>query len=100
MYQRTSNNQVLVAQTKMSYLASEAKGIYVNAGLGYRVGDAIQILVGADVKDVKVQLGYDVNVNGLIGATNSVGAFELAVSYIGKVYKKPKVDATKVCPRL
>ena len=100
MYQRTSNNQALVAQTKMSYLASEAKGIYVNAGLGYRVGDAIQILVGADVKDVKVQLGYDINVNGLIGATNSVGAFELAVSYIGKVYKKPKVDATKVCPRL
>lgn len=100
MYQRIGNNQQLVAQTKVSLLVSEEKNIYVNGGLGYRVGDAIQILVGADVRDIKVQLAYDVNVSGLTAASRGQGAFELAVSYIGKVYKKPKVDPTKVCPRL
>ena len=100
MYQRTGNNQQLVAQTKVSLLVSEEKNIYANGGLGYRVGDAIQVLVGADIRDIKVQLAYDVNVSGLTAASRGLGAFELAVSYIGKVYKKPKVDPTKVCPRL
>ncbi len=100
MYQRTGNNQELVAQTKVGLLVSEERNLYVNGGLGYRVGDAIQMLIGADIKDVKVQLAYDINVSGLTAASRGLGAFELAVSYVGKVYKKPKVDATKVCPRL
>jgi type IX secretion system PorP/SprF family membrane protein len=100
LYQRTGNNQELVLQTKVSKLLSEEKEIYGNFGLGYRVGDAIQLLVGADIKNIKVQLAYDMNVSGLVGASRTVGGFELAVSYIGKVYKKPKIDPTKICPRL
>ena len=100
LYQRTGNNYELVGQAKLSYLASEQKGIYMNGGLGYRYGDAIQVLMGMDIKDLKVQLAYDITASRYTSATRSVGAFEVAVSYIGKVYKKPKVDPTQVCPRL
>jgi len=98
-YQRKGNNQELLTQAKVGYLLDEAKGIFVNGGLGYRWGDSFNILLGADIKDVRIQFAYDINANGLIPATNTVGGFELGVSYIGKVYKKPKVDPTQVCPR-
>ncbi len=98
-YQRKGGAQELLTQAKFSYLFNEAKGIFINAGLGARWGDSMNILLGVDIKDVKVQFAYDINTSGLSAASNSVGAFELGVSYIGKVYKKPKVDPTEVCPR-
>lgn len=100
MYARTNNNQELLAQAKASYLMDAEKGIFVNAGLGTRIGDAIMLLGGMDYKSLKVQLAYDMNVSGLRRGSNTLGAFEIAVSYIGKVFTKPKVDRTKVCPRL
>lgn len=100
LYQRTGNNQELVLQSKVSYLFDAAKDLYLNAGLGYRVGDAVQVLLGADYKDWKFGISYDMNANRFIPATNTFGALELAVTYVGKVYKKPKVDPTMVCPRL
>lgn len=100
MYQGIGNNYNIVAQTKASYLVSEEKNIFLNAGLGYRYNDALQLLLGMDYKDYKVQFAYDMNVSGLRASTNTVGAFELGISYIGKVYKKPKIDRTEVCPRI
>lgn len=100
MYQGIGNNYNIVAQTKASYLVSEKDNIFVNAGLGYRYNDAIQLLMGMDYKSYKFQFAYDMNVSGLRAATNTVGAFELGISYIGKVYKKPKIDRTEVCPRI
>ena len=76
MYVRTGVNQQLVAQGKLSYLLDESKGVFLNGGLGFRAGDAIQLLAGMDYKDIKVQLAYDINVSGLSGASNTVGAFE------------------------
>lgn len=98
-YQRKGNNQELLTQVKASYLLDASKNIYLNAGVGYRWGDAINLIVGADYKDFKVQFAYDANVSGLAAASRTIGAFELGVSYIGKVYKKPKPDPTEVCPR-
>ncbi len=98
-YQRRGNNQELLTQAKFSFLFNESKNIFINAGAGVRWGDSVNILLGADYKDFKFQFAYDINTNGLLAATNSVGAFELGVSYIGKIYKKPKVDPTEVCPR-
>ncbi len=99
LYQRKGNNQEFMTQAKIGFLLNEDKGIYVNSGLGVRWGDAVSILLGADYNDVRFQFAYDINVSGLSPATNTVGGFELGVSYIGKIYKKPKVDPTEVCPR-
>ncbi len=68
----------------------------LRAGLGYRVGDALQLLFGVDYKDLRVGASYDVTVSGLSSPNN---AFELGVSYIARIYKRPKVDPIIFCPR-
>lgn len=100
LYQRTGKQQELVLQTKLSYLFKPELNLYLNGGLGYRVGDAVQVLLGADYKDWKFGISYDINANRFVPATNTFGSIELAVGYVGKIYKKPKVKPTIICPRL
>jgi hypothetical protein len=56
-------------------------------------------MVGTYIKDIKVMLGYDINISSLSSASGTVGAFELAAQYIGKIYKRPKPDPVIFCPR-
>lgn len=90
----------IVAQGKLGYLINEAKGLKLNGGLGYRVGDALQFLLGADIKNIKVGVGYDMNISSLTPATGTMGGFEIGVSYIGSIFKKPKVKPIIICPSL
>lgn len=95
--------KTLVVQGYLDYLFNEEKSLILKGGLGYRsgdgIGDAIQIMLGADIKDVRVMLGYDINVSSLSSASSTVGGFELAAQYIGKIYKRPKPDPIIFCPR-
>jgi type IX secretion system PorP/SprF family membrane protein len=92
-----------VLQSLFDYLVNKEKQIIMKGGVGYRsgdgIGDAFQIMVGADIKEVRVMLGYDINVSPLSGASNSQGGFELAAQYIGRIYKRPKPDPIIFCPR-
>ena len=72
----------------------------INAGLGLRMGDAVQILLGADFKQYKIGVSYDVNMSGLTAASSTVGGFELALAYVGSINKKPKLKPIIICPRL
>ena len=78
----------------------EGKDIKLNMGLGYRFGDSGQVLVGIDYGDIKAQLGYDITLSSLHRANDRAGGFEIAVSYIAKIYKKPVVKPAILCPRL
>lgn len=78
----------------------EGKEIKLNGGLGYRVGDSAQLLLGIDYGDIKAQIGYDFTVSQLGKYNSRQGGFELAVNYIAKVYKKPVVKPAILCPRL
>jgi len=93
----------LVVQGIFDYLVNEAKNTIVIGGLGYRsgqgIGDAIQVMAGTYFKEIKFMLGYDINISSLTAASGSVGGFELAAQYIGKVYKRPKPDPVIFCPR-
>ena len=93
----------LVVQGMVDYLYDKAKNTVMIGGIGYRsganIGDAIQIMLGLYIKDIKAMLGYDLNISNLSGASGSQGAFELAAQYIGKVYKRPKPDPIIFCPR-
>lgn len=93
----------LVVQGIIDYLFNEAKNTILVGGLGYRsgqgVGDAIQLMAGTYFKDIKVMLGYDINISSLTLASGTVGGFEIAAQYIGKVYKRPKPDPVIFCPR-
>lgn len=75
------------------------KDFRLNMGLGYRFGDAGQVLFGGDYKDLRVALSYDVNVSSLNAASNYQGGFELAAWYIIKIYKKPVIKERLLCPR-
>lgn len=93
----------IVVQGMLDLNYDPEKEIVLRGGLGYRsgagIGDAIQIMLGADIKDIRVMLGYDVNISALTSASGSFGAFELAAQYIGKIYKRPNPDPIIFCPR-
>lgn len=76
------------------------ENLSINGGLGLRMGDAVQILLGADYKQYKIGASYDVNISGLTAASSTVGGFELALAYIGSINKKPKIKPIMICPRL
>lgn len=73
--------------------------VKLNFGLGWRVGDAASVLLGADYKDVRAALSYDINLRQTAAnITNNFGGFELAAYYIIKVYKKPELPPRVLCP--
>jgi type IX secretion system PorP/SprF family membrane protein len=82
------------------YMLNKEKNIKLKFGLGYRIGDAGEILVGLDYGDLRVALGYDLTLSGLSDANNGNGGFEIAANYIIKVYKKPQVTPAVLCPQL
>ena len=93
----------LVLQGMLDYLHSKEKGLVLKGGLGYRsgagIGDAVQLMLGADIKVIRVMLGYDINISQLSAASGGQGAFELAAQYVGTIYKRPNPDPIIFCPR-
>jgi len=74
--------------------------IKLKGGLGYRVGDSGQIIIGAVIDELlEVGLSYDLNFSELSGVSNYQGGFELAASYIIRMYKKPEIKPSILCPR-
>jgi type IX secretion system PorP/SprF family membrane protein len=88
------------AHAWLGYWLKPEDNVKLNGGLGYRVGDSAQLLLGLDYKDFKVQLGYDFTMSDLAQANSRQGGFEIAAYYIGKIYKKPDVKPVILCPNL
>lgn len=88
-----------VTQLRGKMLVNEEKDIYINGGLGYRFGDAGQVLFGLQFGDLKVGVAYDMTISELASAANNFGGFEIAANYIFKIYKKPEADPVIFCPR-
>lgn len=104
-YQKIWNTaaNTFVLQGMVDYNYNEEKEIVLKGGLGYRsgagIGDAIQLMVGADIKDIRVMIGYDFNISTLSSASSGQGGFEIAAQYIGRIYKRPNPDPIIFCPR-
>lgn len=82
------------------YMLKPEKNIKLNFGLGYRMTDAGQILAGLDYGSLKAALAYDLTLSELSNTNNYQGGFEIAVYYIGKIYKKPTVKPVIIGPHL
>jgi len=89
----------IIVQGLGSYLFNEEKDVTLLFGLGYRFRDAVHPIFGAQVKSLRVGLAYDVNISGLSADTNLRGGFELAASYIIRIYKPAVVKTKVLCPR-
>jgi opacity protein-like surface antigen len=97
---RTAKNQSeTMAQTMLGMKLDPKKNLIVKAGLGYRIGDAAQFLAGAEFGDFRAGLAYDFTASTLRKQTNIQDGFEIAVSYIGKIFKKQQPPPTILCPK-
>lgn len=99
-YVRIGPAQEVAAQAWGGIYLDEEKEKAIRFGLGYRLADAGEVLLGFDYKTLKVGVSYDVNVSPLREATNFRGGLEIAASYIFKIYKKPEVPPVIFCPQL
>ncbi len=99
LYTRMGPASEAALQAWGTYAWDPQRDINFRTGLGYRFGDAAEVLVGVDYKDLRVGVSYDVNVSSLKDATKFRGGFEIALMYVGKIYKKPKVKPVIICPK-
>lgn len=72
----------------------------LHAGLGLRGIRSGLIFLGATVKGIRVGLGYDLDISSATVATGGHKSVEVGVSYLGKIFKKPKPKPIIYCPRL
>ncbi len=98
IFQSKSGATELAVQGIADYLLDPKKGVVVSGGLGYRLGDAAELIGGIQLKDWKVGISYDLTLSDLTRAGG--GAFELSVGYVGRIYKTPDVKPVIFCPTL
>lgn len=99
LFQTMNGNDEILVQGLAGYLFNEEKDITLNMGLGYRLSDAVNVLLGVKVKDLTVGLAYDINTSDLRTVSNYRGGFEIAANYIIKIYKPAVVKPKVLCPR-
>ncbi|MEM9917072.1 MAG: PorP/SprF family type IX secretion system membrane protein [Bacteroidota bacterium] len=76
------------------------KGQMLRVGLGYRLQDAAQVLLGYHTKNLRFALGYDLTLSDLKDAVNTFGGgIEFGASYILRIYKDPEITPVIICPR-
>ncbi|MCH2022655.1 MAG: PorP/SprF family type IX secretion system membrane protein [Saprospiraceae bacterium] len=94
------------AQVLLGVHFNDEEDLTLFVGGGYRAsGDAI-IRVGLDIKGLKFGFAYDINTQAqglsykVPTFNNNTGmAFEVALSYVAKIYKVPIIKDVLFCPR-
>ena len=71
----------------------------IQYGQGYRFGDATSCILALQYDQLRAGVSYDINISDLNTVSNSQGGFEIAVSYIAKIFNEPKSDPVIICPR-
>lgn len=97
-FQAESGQSEFVTQVVANTRVGKNKEFKLNMGLGYRFGDALEVLFGMENKDLKVWVGYDITLSSLRSANNSAGAVEIAAQYLLKIYKQPDIKPVIICP--
>jgi len=70
-------------------------------GSWYRYGDAICPYVGIEWSKMRVGVSYDVNISGFTPATGGAGAYEISLTYFGKINKHERTPQYSwSCPKL
>jgi type IX secretion system PorP/SprF family membrane protein len=79
---------------------TSASGFAIFAGPYYRIGDAVQFLVGAETSKLRVGFTYDLNVSDLNKASKTIGGYELALIYKAPCKLLPyRTKYQFACPR-
>ena len=99
-YYTNKKASALNVNSIMNYKMKPDNALTLHAGLGLRNIRAGLIYLGASVKDIRVGLAYDLDISSATTASGGHGGVELAVSYIGMIFKKPTPKPIIYCPRL
>lgn len=99
LYENYGTASAIVFQAKGKYLLDKKKELDLTGGLGYRFGDALEVLVGLGWGNFDFGIGYDLPVSGQASEAIPLGGLEMAIIYTLKIYKEPKVDPVIFCPR-
>ena len=99
MYQQQSLHRELFFGTRAQVDISDyyQRNIKLISGLMFRWGDAVSILLGAQIENTHLALSYDWNVSDLMPASNGLGAWEISFTHILQ-QQIPKRPGYKVCP--
>ncbi len=82
-------DEILVGAIYRSYMQEASKytrfttQTYFDFGAYYRIQDAIVAYVGAHIKRFSFGISYEANVSKLRTASNTIGGFEVSLSYLG-----------------
>ncbi len=100
-YQRQGQASELQFNALLDYTLNKKSKtpLTLRGGLGARLANAsdAQVLAGADYKNFRVGMSFDLGVSGTMNVDN---AYEIALSYIYNIFKKPKVKPIIICPGL
>jgi type IX secretion system PorP/SprF family membrane protein len=99
LFQTMSGADEIMLQAITGYKLNPQKDITLNMGIGYRMRDAMSLILGMKKKDLTVGLAYDINTSSLNVASNYRGGWELAANYIIRIYKPAVVKPMIICPR-
>jgi len=69
-------------------------------GLGYRLKDALQVLLGMRFKNYDFGIAYDITISSAAKYNNSRGGIEFGIFKILQKPKKRKVTPVLICPNL
>ena len=99
IYQQQAKSREMILGTTAQYDISEfyQRNIELIGGAMFRWGDAVSILLGAQIENTHLALSYDWNVSDLVPASNGLGAWEISFTHILQ-QQIPKRPAYKVCP--
>ena len=99
-YYSNKKASAIVVNSIYNFQLKPDNKMILHGGLGLRNARAGLIYLGATFSGVRVGLGYDLDLGASTPATNNHKSIELGVTYIGKIYKKPKPKPIIYCPRL
>jgi len=91
-------SKTAILNGSVDLLLDQSKNLWLVVGTGYRYRDGVNLRAGVKYKNMEAGIAYDIPVSKLLTAT-SIGSIELGITYIGKIYKRPKTDPVIFCPR-
>lgn len=95
-YQRSSVFTTLQIQTLIRYTSSKRSPYTFSMGAGWRVKDAVQLLLGVQYKSWYIGLAYDNNTSELRAASGNISALELGIRY--SYFRKDKTEEPEDIP--
>jgi type IX secretion system PorP/SprF family membrane protein len=98
IFQTIAGQSEIGVQGLIGYKLDPKKDLKLITGLGYRLGDALQIFLGAQFGSFRVGGAFDYTVSEL-NTGNPRNGLEIGVTYIGKIFKNPDVKQAILCPR-